>query len=100
MMRIYVFQCIQIIASTFDFMFKGKLINSKQCVSVQIKLQEYLQNSSNGTCLSLSTNIRLVAYPDDWLIVNSSQEKLLLDRERVFNLLLHLGFIINKTTSQ
>lgn len=36
-------------------------------------------------------NIRLVAYLDDWLIVNSSQEKLLLDREKVLNLLLHLG---------
>lgn len=46
-------------------------------------------------------HIRLVAYIDDWLIVNSSKKKhLLLDREKVLKLPLHLGFIINKTKSQ
>lgn len=41
-----------------------------------------------------------MAYLDDWLIVNLSQENVLLDREKVPNLLLHLRFKINKTKSQ
>ena len=45
-------------------------------------------------------NIRLVAYLDDWLILNNQKEMLLRDREKVLNLLTQLGFIINAQKSQ
>ena len=45
-------------------------------------------------------NIRLVAYLDDWLILNNQKEMLLRDREKVLNLLTQLGFIINVQKSQ
>ena len=40
-------------------------------------------------------NVRLASYLDDWLIVNAIRQILLLDRERLLNLLHKLGFIIN-----
>ena len=40
-------------------------------------------------------NIRLIAYLDDWLVVNAHKAALVQDRERVVNLLTKLGFIIN-----
>ena len=45
-------------------------------------------------------NIRLVAYLDDWLVVNKIKHQLIQDREKVLNLLTHLGFIINVKKSQ
>lgn len=45
-------------------------------------------------------NIRRVSYLDDWLIVNSTQENLFLNREKVLDLLLYLGFIINRKKYQ
>ena len=44
-------------------------------------------------------NVRLAVYLDDWLIVNQSKEGLLQDREKCLNLLVSLGFIINKEKS-
>lgn len=45
-------------------------------------------------------NIRLVAYLDDWLILNSQRNMLLRDQEKVLKLLTHLGFIVNVAKSQ
>lgn len=44
-------------------------------------------------------NIRLVVYLDDWLVVNQCKENLIQDREICLNLLVSLGFIINKKKS-
>ena len=40
-------------------------------------------------------NMRLASYLDDWLIVNAIKKMLLLDRERLLNLLQKLGFLVN-----
>ena len=45
-------------------------------------------------------NIRLIAYLDDWLVVNKNKNLLLSDREKVLNLLTQLGFIVNVAKSQ
>ena len=39
--------------------------------------------------------MRLASYLDDWLIVNAIKKMLLLDRERLLNLLHKLGFLVN-----
>ena len=44
-------------------------------------------------------NIRLVIYLDDWLIVNQDKNQLLQDRQKCLNLIVSLGFIINKEKS-
>ena len=45
-------------------------------------------------------NIRLASYLDDWLAVNQIRRQLLQDREKCLNLLISLGFIINKEKSE
>lgn len=44
-------------------------------------------------------NICLVVYLDDWLVVNQCKENFIQDREICLNLLVSLGFIINKMKS-
>ena len=45
-------------------------------------------------------NIRLASYLDDWLALNQLKRLLLQDREKCLNLLVALGFIINKEKSE
>ncbi|CAC5356039.1 unnamed protein product [Mytilus coruscus] len=45
-------------------------------------------------------NIRLVVYLDDWLIINQQKAHLCLDRAECLNLLVSLGFIVNKEKSK
>ncbi len=40
-------------------------------------------------------NVRLATYLDDWFVVDQNKQMLLVDREKVLNLLLNMGFIIN-----
>ena len=44
-------------------------------------------------------NIRLAVYLDDWMCVNQFQQKLVIDREIMLNLLVRLGFLINHEKS-
>ena len=44
-------------------------------------------------------NIRMAVYLDDWLIVNQEKKQLILDRKRCLDLLVSLGFMINKEKS-
>ncbi|CAC5377945.1 unnamed protein product [Mytilus coruscus] len=44
-------------------------------------------------------NLRMVVYLDDWIIVNQDQNQLILDREKCLNLIVSLGFIVNKEKS-
>ena len=44
-------------------------------------------------------SLRLAAYLDDWLGLNATKQMLLQDRGKLINLLLDLGFIINKKKS-
>ena len=45
-------------------------------------------------------NIRLASYLDDWLALNQLKRLLVQDREKCLNLLVALGFIINKEKSE
>ena len=45
-------------------------------------------------------NIRLASYLDDWLALNQPKRLLVQDREKCLNLLVALGFIINKEKSE
>jgi hypothetical protein len=40
-------------------------------------------------------NIRLVAYQDDWFVVNQNKQMLMENREKTLNLIINLGFIVN-----
>ena len=44
-------------------------------------------------------NIRMVVYLDDWMIVNQNKKQLIQDREKCLNLIVSLGFIVNKEKS-
>ncbi|VDI09965.1 Hypothetical predicted protein [Mytilus galloprovincialis] len=44
-------------------------------------------------------NVRMVVYLDDWMIINQDKIQLLKDREKCLNLIVSLGFIINREKS-
>lgn len=82
------------------FHVQGKVYQFKaMCFWSNSSSKNIYKYNCKSSCLSLSTKYQASGYLDDWLIVSSSQEKLLLDREKVLSLLLQLGFIINKTKS-
>lgn len=80
-------------------MYKISVTNGKRCFDPTSAPRVFTKMVSVVADYLRTRNICLVVYLDDWLVVNQCKENFIQDREICLNLLVSLGFIINKMKS-